>query len=330
MQFEVTEINENEGTVSGIVRSDGRDLTDTAHEFMRSPHNNCPYNGGSGDMCPVESWICKGPDDAPGARAGDWMLTFRIRDPAILVGIGEGTHRVQIEKNPLGWLAGAVLNHGIGTALNSAANFLDDNAEKSMEDNNMSNANEIFNQLVEDRMAEMRSARSDLTEEELREKAAAEILEAHPEFSPDRVEKEVREFNRLVDERINAIRKSAAAPRDAGVLKAIATAEISKERPDLARAILRRERAESTMPPAPIVIKSATQTQTPMGPAAREMDRLVQSRMGTIRKSAGARDEKIIKSMAVAAITRENPELTRAVITEERQAAARLAYGGMV
>jgi hypothetical protein len=60
------------------------------------------------------------------------------------------------------------------------------------------------------------------------------------------------------------------------------------------------------------------------------MDRLVESRMNTIRKSAGARDESIIKSMAVAAITRENPELTRAVISEERQAAARLAYGGMV
>lgn len=320
MEFEVTEINENEKTVSGIIRSNGQDLTDTAHQFMSGSANNCPYNGGDGNLCPVESWICKGPDDVPGARAGDWFLTFRVRDPALLAGIRDGTHSVAIKKNPLGIIAEMVLS-------TVAANLLDGNAEKSTEDNTMSNADEIFNQMVEDRMAEMRTARSDLTESELREKAAAEILEAHPEFSPNRIEKGVCEFNRLVDERVSSIRKSAASPRDARVIKAIATAEISKERPDLARAVLRRERAESTAPPAPRVIKSAP--QVPMGPAGREMDRLVKSRMSTIRKSAAApRDEKIIKAMAVAETSRENPELTRAVISEERATAARLTYGG--
>jgi hypothetical protein len=192
---------------------------------------------------------------------------------------------------------------------------------------NMSNSNEIFNQLVEERMAEIRSSRSDLSETELREKATAEILEVHPEFSSESIEKGVREFNRLVQSRMDEVRKSASGPRDMKVLKAVATAEISRERPDLVRAVLLAEKIESAMPPKQTVAKSAP--QEPMGPAARELDRLVKSRMGEIRKSAAApRDEKILKAQATTQISRERPELMRMVLNEERTTEARLAYGG--
>ena len=343
MQFEITKIDVAEGLVRGLVRSGGRDLQKVAEHYMEAPNKSCPYAGGSGNLCPVESWIAKTRGEVPGGDAGDWGLVFSIRDPALLAGIRDGTHAIEVtktstgaidfrgvqavRKNPLGALGLAADVAGLVGAGLSALGGRDDDTEKSMEEDEMSNSSEIFNQLVEDRMAEIRASRSDLSEDELREKAVAEILEVHPEFAPEAVEKGAREFRRLVDERVNSIRKSASAPRDAKVLKALASTEISRERPDLARSVVLKERIEATMPPTPKIAKSAP--QQPMGPAAREMDRLVKSRMAEIRKSAAApKDAKILKAQATTQISRERPELMRLVLDEERHAEARLAYGG--
>ncbi len=343
MQFEITKIDEDGGFVHGLVRAGGRDLQKIAEHYMETPNKSCPYAGGSGNLCPVESWIAKTRGEVPGGDAGDWGLTFRARDPKLLVGLRDGTHKIEVmksstgaidfrgvqavRKNPLGALGLAAGVAGLVGAGLSALGGRGDDTEKSMEEDEMSNSSEIFNQLVEDRMAEIRATRSDLSETELREKATAEILEEHPEFSSESIEKGVREFRRLVDERINTIRKSASGPRDTKVLKAVATTEISRERPDLARAVLLAERIEATMPPKQTVAKASP--QEPMGPAARELDRLVVARMGDIRKSAAApRDEKILKAQAVTQISKEEPALMRAVLDEERHAEARLAYGG--
>lgn len=295
MEFEITKIEE--GLVRGIVRASGKDLGKAAMDYMATPNQSCPYAGGSGGLCPVESWVAKGHGEVPGGGPGDWGLVFSAR-PSMIAALRSGESTI-VAKEENGKVSFAIT--------------------KSIEVNKMATANEIFEELIENRMAEMRMTRSDLSEDELREKAKEEVLREHGELS------EVTKFHRLVNERINAIRKSAAAPQSTNVLKALATSEITKEHPDLARAVMRMQRVEA-LHPSPRPVAKAAPSQ-PMGPAAREMDKLVQSKMNIIRKSAGARDEKIIKSMAVAAITRENPELTRAVITEERQAAARLAYG---
>ncbi len=308
MQFEITKIDVAEGLVRGLVRSGGRDLKKVAEHYMEAPNKSCPYAGGSGNMCPVESWIAKTRGEVPGGDAGDWGLVFSIRDPALLAGIRDGTHKIEIMK--------------------SSANVIDFDINKSMKvKKDMSDSNEVFDQLVAERMEEIRAAGSDLSEDEIREQAVAEILEVHPEFAPEAVEKGAREFRRLVDERVNSIRKSASAPRDAKVLKALASTEISRERPDLARSVVLKERIEATMPPIPKIAKAAP--QQPMGPAAREMDRLVKSRMAEIRKSAAApKDAKILNALATTQISRERPELMRMVLNEERVAEARLAYGG--
>ena len=151
----------------------------------------------------------------------------------------------------------------------------------------------------------------------------------HLEFAPEAVEKGAREFHMLVNERVNTIRKSASGPKDTRVIKAMASAEISRERPDLMRAVMLKEQIEATMPPAPKIAKAAP--QEPLGPAARELDRLVKSRMAEIRKSAGsaaASSEKILKAQAATQISKEEPGLMRAVLNEERHVDARLAYGG--
>ena len=340
MQFEITKTGD--GLVHGLVRAAGRDLQKIAEQYMETPNKSCPYAGGSGNLCPVESWVAKTRGEVPGGDAGDWGITFRVRDPKLLAGIRDGTHSIEItktstgaidfrgvqavRKNPLGALGLAADVAGLVGAGLSALGGRDDDTEKSMEEDEMSNSSEIFNQLVEDRMAEIRASRSDLSEDELREKAVTEILEVHPEFAPTAIEKGVREFRRLVDERINTIRKSASGPRDTKILEAMASTEISRERPDLARAVLLAERIEATMPHEPKVTKAAP--REPMGPAAREFDRLVQSRMGEIRKSAAAPNEKILKAQAVTQISKEEPALMREVLNEERHAEARLAYGG--
>ena len=297
----------DDGLVHGLVRADGRDLQKIAEYYMETPNKSCPYAGGSGNMCPVESWIAKTRGEVPGGDAGDWGLVFSIRDPALLAGIRDGTHSIEITKS---------------------STAIDFDISKSMKvKKDMSTANEMFNEMVEERMEEIRASRSDLSEDELREKAVTEILEVHPEFAPTAIEKGVREFRRLVDERVNTIRKSASAPRDAKVLKALASAEISRERPDLARVVLLAERIEATMPHEPKVTKASP--REPMGPAARELDRLVKSRMAEIRKSAAApKDAKILHALATTQITKECPNLMREVLNEERHVDARLAYGG--
>lgn len=310
MQFEITKIDLAEGLVRGLVRSCGLDLQKIAENYMEAPNKSCPYAGGSGGLCPVESWIAKNRGEVPGGDAGDWGLVFSIRDPALLTGLGEGTHSIEIRK--------------------SSTDAIDFDINKSMKvKKNMSNSNEKFDQLVEERMAEIREAGSELSTDELREKAVAEILEVHPEFAHEAVEKGAREFHMLVDERMSTIRKSAAAPKDAKILNALATTQISRERPDLARSVMLKEKIEATVPPTPKIAKAAP--QQPMGPAARELDRLVKSRMGEIRKSAGsaaASSEKILKAQATSAICKERPALMRMVLDEERVADARLAYGG--
>ncbi|MFZ3145375.1 hypothetical protein [Methanothrix sp.] len=310
MQFKITKIDVAGGLVHGLMRAGGRDLRTIAERYMETPNKSCPYAGGSGNLCPVESWIAKTRGEVPGGDAGDWGLVFSIRDHKLLAGIRDGTHSIEVTK--------------------SSTDAIDFDINKSMKvKKDMSTANETFNDLVEERMAEIRAAGSDLSTDELREKAVAEILEVHPEFAPEAVEKGAREFHMLVNERVNIIRKSASAPRDTRVIKAMASTEISRERPDLARSVVLKERIEATMPPTPKIAKAAP--QQPMGPAAREMDKLVKSRMAEIRKSAGsaaASSEKILDALATVQICKEHPGLMREVLNEERRVDARLAYGG--
>jgi len=51
------------------------------------------------------------------------------------------------------------------------------------------------------------------------------------------------EFYRLANERAGVIQKSADAPKDQKIVKALAEAAISRERPDLARAVIQAEQA---------------------------------------------------------------------------------------
>mgnify|MGYP001327310581 CR=1 FL=1 len=53
------------------------------------------------------------------------------------------------------------------------------------------------------------------------------------------------QLNAMVEERMGKIRKSATAPKSQKVLKAMATAEISAENPDLTRAVIAQERQET-------------------------------------------------------------------------------------
>ena len=259
MEFEITKMGD--GFVHGLVRAGGQDLQKIAEQYMEAPNKSCPYAGGSGNLCPVESWVAKTRGEVPGGDAGDWGLTFRVRDPKLLAGIRGGTHSVEITKTSTG-----------------AIDF-------------------------------------DVSE-------SIKYTKVNKNMSTD-----IEMFNRLVEERMNVVRKSASSPRDTKVLKAVATTEISRERPDLARAVLLAERIEATMPHEPKVTKASP--QEPMGPAARELDRLVQSRMGEIRKSAAApRDEKILNALATTQISKEEPALMREVLNEERHAEARLVYGG--
>ncbi|MFZ3133107.1 MAG: hypothetical protein WBH08_03845 [Methanothrix sp.] len=263
MQFEITKIDVAGGLVRGLVRSGGRDLKKVAEHYMEAPNKSCPYAGGSGGLCPVESWIAKTRGEVPGGDAGDWGLVFSIRDPALLAGIRDGTHSIEIRK--------------------SSTDAIDFDVSKSIK-----------------------------------------YTKVNKNMSTD-----IEMFNELVEERMNEIRKSASGPKDLRVLKAVATAEISRERPDLTRAVLLAEKIESTMPPKQTVAKAAP--QEPLGPAARELDRLVKSRMAEIRKSAGsaaASSERILEAMATSAICKEEPGLMRAVLNEERHVEARLAYGG--
>ncbi|MCX8207693.1 MAG: hypothetical protein N3G75_07675 [Methanothrix sp.] len=55
----------------------------------------------------------------------------------------------------------------------------------------------------------------------------------------------MEEFNALVEKRMSEIRKSGSAGSDPKVLRALATQEITRERPELARAVLAEERANT-------------------------------------------------------------------------------------
>jgi hypothetical protein len=69
--------------------------------------------------------------------------------------------------------------------------------------------------------------------------------------------------------------------------------------------------------------------QTVPDSASAKMDSLVAARMGEIRKSAdiAGKPENVIKAMAVAAVTKENPQLARQVLVEEQQSTARAQMG---
>ncbi len=97
MRFEITAIEESEGLVHGLVRSGGRDLRGIAQTFMSAP-STCPYAGGSGNMCPLESWVAKSSGEVPGGDAGDWGLVFRVRDPVLLAQLKDGTRAIEINK----------------------------------------------------------------------------------------------------------------------------------------------------------------------------------------------------------------------------------------
>lgn len=64
------------------------------------------------------------------------------------------------------------------------------------------------------------------------------------------------------------------------------------------------------------------------GSASEQFYALVDARAGEIRKSADApKDQKVLKALALTAITRENPDLARAVIAEERAGVVRAQMG---
>jgi hypothetical protein len=59
-----------------------------------------------------------------------------------------------------------------------------------------------------------------------------------------------------------------------------------------------------------------------------QFEELVQKAMGEIKKSADApKSPKVLRALAVAAATKENGNLAKAVIAEERQAAFRVQAG---
>lgn len=74
--------------------------------------------------------------------------------------------------------------------------------------------------------------------------------------------------------------------------------------------------------------KSIGSNRPEPGTPTAEFDALVQKRMTEIRKSGNAgKSMDVLKAMAESEISKENPALARAVISEERAAAARLAMG---
>lgn len=97
MRFEITAIEESEGLVHGLVRSGGRDLRGIVQSFMAAPNSACPYTGGSGNLCPVESWVATS-NEVPGGAAGDWGLVFRVLDPVLLAQLKAGTRAIEINK----------------------------------------------------------------------------------------------------------------------------------------------------------------------------------------------------------------------------------------
>lgn len=139
---------------------------------------------------------------------------------------------------------------------------------------------------------------------------------------------EIEEFNRLVSACMGEIRKSATAPKNQQILKAMAETEISRERPDLARAIINEERVNALLPQARPMAPISKQVDDTSNPRVKEFNRLVTDRMGEIHKSATApRDQMVLKAMAEAEISRERPDLARAVINEERAASMRQMTG---
>lgn len=74
--------------------------------------------------------------------------------------------------------------------------------------------------------------------------------------------------------------------------------------------------------------KSIGSNRPEPGTPTAEFDALVQKRLKEIRKSGNAgKSMDVLKAMAESEISKENPALARAVIAEERAAAARLAMG---
>lgn len=65
------------------------------------------------------------------------------------------------------------------------------------------------------------------------------------------------------------------------------------------------------------------------GSATAQLEDLVQKKLGEIRKSGegAGKSEKVLHSLAVAAITKSNPQLARAVIAEERQNVVKMSMG---
>jgi hypothetical protein len=64
------------------------------------------------------------------------------------------------------------------------------------------------------------------------------------------------------------------------------------------------------------------------GSATAQFEAIVEKKVGEIRKSGeGSKDPKVVRAMAVAAATRENGALAKAVIAEERQASFKMQAG---
>lgn len=64
------------------------------------------------------------------------------------------------------------------------------------------------------------------------------------------------------------------------------------------------------------------------GSSTAQFEELVSKKMGAIQKSGdGPTDPKILRAKAVAAVTRENPQIAKAVIAEERHAVVRSQMG---
>ncbi len=100
MRFEIIEMHDN--VVDGIIRAGGRDLAKDSHGFMerymRSQPGPCTEK-----ICVVENWVVGRGQVVPGKyELGDWLLSFTVKDPALLESLRSGQQMIGLEKNAKG------------------------------------------------------------------------------------------------------------------------------------------------------------------------------------------------------------------------------------
>ena len=245
MQFEVEKVSFDD-VIYGTVSDRGRDLTKEAYDYMGHPATMpCRENA-----CIVESEMRKD---------GSWRVALRPKDPAVGEKIRTGQMSIHVDKNARG-----LIEFDITNIMKSCT------CKKG--DKNMSELDTLNKQLEQ-------IAEGYITKNSTSPKAAHAAAIAKASLSPEgaRISKRiieleraesamatfaqppvqkaapviesknplVREFYKLVDSRAGDISKSADAPKDGKILKALAARQISIERPDLMNAVIGDERGQA-------------------------------------------------------------------------------------